>query len=108
MKIFVFSTDDKGLEAFATKEDAINFCEGIDVENGEYLFWDEFGINMEPKFSKLNQKNCVSIVSGEYDLVPFPIGLDLIDFLSNVSYVEGHGMFKDVDDIRQHLTRASK
>ena len=42
-------------------------------------------------------------MSGKYDLVPFPEILELIEFLSNVGYVEGYGMFKDVHEAGQHL-----
>ncbi|CAA0117799.1 Uncharacterised protein [Halioglobus japonicus] len=104
MKVFVFSTDDRGLEVFPSKSEAIAACEGIDVENGECLFWDEYGINLKPEFSKPNKKGSFTVVSGIYDLVPFPIGLELIDFLPHVGYVEGHGMFNSVPELRRHLT----
>ncbi|MBQ0753307.1 MAG: hypothetical protein KBT87_11310 [Gammaproteobacteria bacterium] len=105
MIIFAFSTDDNGLEVFPTKDEAINYCEGIDVEEGLWLFWDESGENMEAKFSVPNKKDGSWVQSGVYDLVPFPIGLELIEFISNVGYVEGRGIFNTVQDIRLHLTR---
>ena len=108
MKIFAFSTDDKGLEVFSSKKEAIAYCEGIDVENGGWLFWDEFGTSLESKFSAPNRKEGFSVVSGKYDLVPFPLGSDLIEFLPNVGYVEGRGMFKDIQEIHQYLTRTSR
>lgn len=37
MKIFAFSTDDKCLKVYASKEDAISCCEGIDVEKEQFL-----------------------------------------------------------------------
>jgi hypothetical protein len=79
MKIFAFATDDKGLEVFLSKEEAIAYCEGIDVENGEWLFWDEYGASLEAKFSIPNKKGRFSVVSGKYDLVPFPQGLELAE-----------------------------
>jgi hypothetical protein len=105
MRVFVFSTDDLGLEVFASKQDAIAACEGIDVENGECLFWDEHGISLKAEFSIPNKKGSFTVVSGTYDLVPFPEGLELIEFLPKVSYVEGHGHFKDVAEVKRHLTR---
>ncbi len=108
MKIFAFSTDDRGLKVFPSKEEAIGYCEGIDIENGEWIFWDEFGTSMEAKFSTPNQKGKFTVVSGQYDLVPFPEGLELIEFLSNVGYVEGSDMFRDVNEVRQHLTRQAR
>jgi hypothetical protein len=107
MKIFAFSTDDRGLIVFARKEDAISYCEGVDIENGEWIFWDECGINMEAKFSTPNKIGKFTAASGKYDLVSFPEGLELIEFLSNVGYVEGNGIFKDINEIRQHLTKLS-
>lgn len=104
MIVFVFSTDDRGLEVFSSKDHAIAACEGIDVENGECLFWDEFGVSLKPDFSKPNEKGRFSVVSGVYDLVSYPLGLELIEFISHVGYVEGHGMFNSVEDVRSHLT----
>lgn len=105
MRVFVFSTDDLGLEVFDSKKDAIAACEGIDVENGECLFWDERGVSLKAEFSTPNKKGSFTVVSGIYDLVPFPEGLDLIEFLPKVGYVEGHGHFKDVAEVKRHLTR---
>ncbi|QQD18363.1 hypothetical protein I6N98_00340 [Spongiibacter nanhainus] len=105
MRVFVFSTDDLGLEVFDSKQDAIDACEGIDVENGECLFWDEHGIGLKAEFSTPNKKGSFTVVSGTYDLVPFPEGLELVELLPKVGYVEGHGHFKDVTEIKQFLTR---
>jgi hypothetical protein len=104
MKIFVFSTGDRGLEVFESKEAAIAACEGIDVENGEFLFWGEHGICLGAVFSKPNKRGSFTAISGVYDLRLLPDGLELLEFLPNVGYVEGHGMFNSVEEIRQHLT----
>lgn len=63
---------------------------------------------MEAKFSTPNQNGKFSVVSGKYDLVPFPEGLGLIEFLSNVDYVEGRDMFRGVSEVHQHLTRQAR
>ena len=47
MRIFVFAQDDHGLEVFPTEEAAISYCECIDVEEGNYLFWDSTSLPLE-------------------------------------------------------------
>lgn len=105
MKIFAFSTDDGGLEVFRRKENAIVYCEGVDVENGEWVFWDEKSVNLKAKFSEPNINGLFFVSSGKYDLISFPEGLGLQQFLSNVAYVEDRGMFSDIGEIRRQLTR---
>ena len=41
--IFVIATDDFGLMVFQTKKKVTALCEGVDVEEGNYLFWDNEG-----------------------------------------------------------------
>ena len=108
MKIFAFSADDTGLTVFSSKGDVCDYCEGIDVENGEWVFWNEEGVNLKAEFSEPNKKGLFSVVSGKFDLILFPEGLELSEFLSNVSYVDGDEMFADVNDVRKHLTRIRK
>lgn len=108
MKIFAFAIDDRGLIVFPDKHSAIDYCEAIDIQNGEWLFWDEFGISLEPKFLEPEKKLKLFSKNQEYDLIPFPTGLELIGFLSNVGYIDDRAKaFKDVYDVLRHLTKSA-
>jgi hypothetical protein len=90
--IFAFATDDCGLMAFATEPDAISYCEGIDVENGEWSFFAHDGSPLEAHFTTPNRKGSFTGASGTYVLRPNASGPSLCSLLSNVSYVEGEGL----------------
>jgi hypothetical protein len=68
--IFVAEPESLSLYAFATEAEATAHCEGIDVENGEWLFWSDLGEPLEPHFTVPNQRGMSSAVSGSYRLVP--------------------------------------
>ena len=102
--IFVLATDDWGLEVFPTKEEAIAACEGIDVEEGNYLFWDNDGSSLEARFSTPNKHGSFTVVSGVYDLLPEDNGDPLVSVLSKAKYLEANSWFSSVEAVRRHLT----
>ena len=101
--IFVFSQDDRGLEVFATETEAIQSCEGIDVEDGNYLFWDNTGSPLSPVFTKPNERGKFVVVSGEYSLQPAAEGEQMNSVLSQVAYLEANNWFSKLDDVQKHL-----
>ena len=103
MITFAFSTDDRGLEVFPSREDAIAYCEGVDVENGLWVFWDQNGEGLSVEFTSPNQKSCYSVVSGAYVFKPFPAAISLLEFSSSIGYVEGRGIFNTLDDVINYL-----
>jgi hypothetical protein len=102
--IFVFDHDDRGLEVFQSKREAISACEGIDVEDSPCEFWDNDGKALRAVFTKPNKRGSFSSVSGTYQLEPNPTGASLIEILPKVSYVEGTPPLNSLEAVRQHLT----
>lgn len=103
MIVFAYATDDGGLEVFPTVADALSYCEFVDVTEGDWLFWNERGINLTATVVNTETKKLP-----KYELLPFPDGLELIEFISNVTYVEGRGIFEDTEEIKRHLTKLNK
>jgi hypothetical protein len=105
--IFAFATDDRTLHVFANESMACSYAEGIDVEDGIWLFFANDGNPLVPSFTKANERRRFSIVSGSYFLsqgAP-PNARHLLDILPEVSIVEGE--LKSVEAVRQLLTNGS-
>ena len=102
--IFVLIHDDSGLVVYPNEHSAVAACEGIDVEQGEYAFWDDSGQSLKAVFSIPNQRGTWSVQSGRYDLKPDPLGASLQSCLERVAYVEQEGQLISVEDIRAYLS----
>jgi hypothetical protein len=102
---FVFATDDESLSVHSTDAMACAQAEGIDVEDGLYLFFDDAGRPLRPVFSTPNKRGRFSVLSGVYALHTEPSGdpSGLLDILPQVTSVEGE--LRSVEAVRQHLTR---
>lgn len=108
--VFALATDDHGLLVFATEAAAIAYCEGIDVEDGGWLFFANDGSPLEPNFSKPSQRGTFVVISGEYTLRPakpsaYP---PLRDRLHEVTSVQGIPGVSSVRDVERLLTIGSK
>jgi len=68
--IFAVASDERTLMSFATEAQAVAYCEGLDVEAAEWLFWDDRGQPLEPMFSVPNKRGLFSVKNGVYSLVP--------------------------------------
>jgi hypothetical protein len=92
--IYVFSKDDRGLGVYATQREAVAACEGIDVEDGNYMFFSSDGRPLQPKFTSSNRRGMFMITSGVYVLesVGQSSAPGLRELLGRVTYVEGCGL----------------
>ena len=101
---FAFATDDRSLFAFVSDVEACRHAEGIDVEDGLWLFFDDGGRSLVPVFTTPNEKGRFTVTSGVYSLHPNRANdaATLMDLLAEVSIVEGE--CDSVADVRQHLT----
>ena len=79
--MFALATDDGGLMAFPSTDDAEAYCEGIEVENGVWLFFADDGSPLEARFRRPT--------NGTYVLLRAVSGLWLQERLSKVQSVEG-------------------
>jgi hypothetical protein len=68
--IFAAATDEMTLFVFATAERALSYCEGIDVEEGGWLFWDGAGSALRAAFITPNHRDGACVGNGVYRLVP--------------------------------------
>ena len=68
--IFAIETEERSLHAFESEEDATSYCEGLDVEAAVWLFWDDRGAPLEPRFSTPNKRGLFVVRNGEYSLAP--------------------------------------
>jgi hypothetical protein len=48
--VFALSTDDRTLHVFPDVETAVRHAEGVDVEDGVWLFFSDEGARLEPVF----------------------------------------------------------
>jgi hypothetical protein len=66
--IFAVATDERSLSVFEDESKAIAACEGLDVEAGDWLFWDDAGRPLEPVFSVPNRRGMFIVRNGTYTL----------------------------------------
>ena len=85
--------------------------EGINVENGEYQFFDERGRPLAAEFYESNRQGggllgCLSWVqSGKYHLVLVPTkescGSTLLEILDSITGIEKNPHFSDLREVRR-------
>jgi hypothetical protein len=107
--IFAFATDDKTLMVFPNGSEAIAYCEGVDVEEGNWLFFDGEGNPLDAVFTTPNKHGSFSVVSGVYILQPSAeVSVkSLLDQLGEVAAVEGKPPLNSVAEIKKLLTLRS-
>src|SRR3954471_1178391 len=81
--MFALATDDGGLMAFPSTDDAEAYCESADVENGVWLFFSDDGSPLEARFRRP--------ANGTYVLQRAVAGLWLQERLAQVRSVQGCG-----------------
>jgi hypothetical protein len=97
--VFVFANDDKTLSVYGTESEAVSACEGIDVAEGNYLFFDAKGFELTSVFDKPNRIGKIFTTSGSYHLTKAEDGTLLADLLPVVSAVEGKYPIESIADI---------
>jgi hypothetical protein len=103
--IFAVETEERTLMTFPSEAKAVAYCEGLDVEAAVWLFWDDRGEPLEPKFSVPNKRGLFVVRNGVYSLVP--AGPDhqavLNDALDEVLTFEGPAPFISAEGVRAYL-----
>ncbi|MCM1981248.1 hypothetical protein [Lyngbya confervoides] len=100
---FVLSLDDRGLEVFESDSAAIAACEGIDVEDGNFLFWDSAGQPLAAEFIRPNTRGSFTVGSSQYRLVPTAEAPVLLDCLDQAAYFEGGLGLSSLQDVEHYL-----
>ncbi|MBB4128356.1 hypothetical protein GGR77_003683 [Xanthomonas translucens] len=106
--IFALATDERTLMVFSTPDEAIAHCEGIDVEDGLWLFWAESGAALQPLFLTPNYRDSIVVGSGTYRLVlaqPLP---GLAQTLGEISAMEANPFFSSLQAVQAHLARVAQ
>jgi len=104
--IFAFA-EDGTVSVYADLDALRGYCEGIDVESGTYVFYDEDGVWLRPRFIEPNRPGWLgSIVSGRYLLEPAPTPADVDPIevaLAEASGLDANPWFRDLDALRAHV-----
>ncbi len=107
--IFVFA-EDQTLAILDNINDVRRECEGIDVENNVYQFFDEKGLKLEPKFIEPNKKGKISgligwVQSGVFNLEKSNThnSLAILDVLKNTLGLKPNKYFQSLGEIREFL-----
>jgi hypothetical protein len=105
--IFVAETEERSLYAFPTEADAIAYCEGLDVEAGIWLFWDDSGNPLEPLFSVPNKRCLFTVTNGVYSLVPATPGhhSPLAEVVNKFLHFEASAPFNSEAGIRSYIAQ---
>lgn len=106
--ILVF-LDDATLDVVSVGDNLVGRYEGVDVEAGEYTFFDHEIKKLTPRFTKPNAKGSFlglikSVASGEYELVAGE--RDKVEFLSRLGQLTGinpNARFQSLDEIRKYV-----
>ena len=101
--IFAVATDENALLVFANTGEAIAYCEGIDVEAGGWLFWDEGGAALNPEFLTANDRGRFVVGSGAYRLVPALGKPSLSEALARIRTMEANPHFASIAELREYL-----
>jgi hypothetical protein len=102
--IFAFATDDRILHAFATPEDGIAYCESVDIEGGNWLFFAANGQSLAPRVTRRSTGRFL-IAPGSYVLEASEAGPALKEILDQVACVEGCGL-TSVEAVRSLIAAA--
>ena len=108
--IFIFAEDNTLIVAGNLSE-ARRECEGIDVEDGVYNFFDDQGRPLRPTFSTPNTKSKlfgpISVVqSGVFDLEVDTDSKETIhSFLTNKVALESNPHFSCLEEIKEFITK---
>ena len=106
--IFAVATDEKSLHVFPTEAAAVAYCEGIDVQAGTWLFWNRYGVALQPEFLAPNQQGRLFVASGAYRLVPAAgPAASLGERLAGIAVIEGNPYFSSLAAIEAHLAGAA-
>lgn len=102
------------LNVYSSEAELQGACEGIDVQEGVYRFFDKAGRPLEPEFYEPNKKGKISgpidwVISGKYRLVrPEQSVLSgLKEVLGSVTGLEENPYFSGLEEIQGFLTNQS-
>src|SRR5688572_11424078 len=98
--VFAEATDERCLSAFENDSEAIAYCEGIDVAEGNWLFWDDSGNPLEPVFSTASR-------GGKYTLQRSTSMryVHLIEALDSIRTFDARAPFDRKEGVLAHISQ---
>jgi hypothetical protein len=103
---FALATDDNTLMVFGSEKEAIGYCEGLDVFNGNWLFFSQNGTPLKAIFSTAPKGKWL-IDHGKYSLIPDD-GPGLRELFPRIAAVEGPPDVKSLADVERVLADAER
>ena len=106
--IFAVETEERTLMTFLSEAEAVAYCEGLDVEAAVWLFWNDRGDPLEPKFSIPNKRSLFVVRNGVYSLVfAGPDHHAILDeAIDEVLTFEGPAPFNSAEGVRAYIRGA--
>jgi|SRR5688572_7863249 hypothetical protein len=100
--VFAEATDERSLSAFENDSEAIAYCEGIDVTEGSWLFWDDSGNPLEPVFF-------TAIGGGKYTLQRSTSMryVHLMEALDSIRTFDAGAPFDCKEGVRAHISQSA-
>lgn len=102
--IFALAKDEGTLMVFDNEESAVAYCEGIDVEEGGWQFWDEDGVSLTAEFLTPNYRSGRTVGNGTYRLLPDSRLPSLASALALVSHLESNPYFATLAEVESRVT----
>ena len=106
--IFAAATDENTLFVFASIAEAIAYCEGIDVEDDGWIFWDDAGNALSAEFLTPNHRGRFAIGGGTCRLVQASGKPTLTEFIASIRHIDGNPYFSTLSAVREHLAPAAQ
>lgn len=103
--IFAFATDDRTLTVFPDAAAAVASCGGIDVAEGQWLFFDDAGVALAAEFAEPAVRKGPFVSHGRYSLRPCAAGRRerLLNVLPIVAAVEGSAELPTASAVARRL-----
>ena len=90
--VFALDTDDRGVLAFPSPDEAAAYCKAVDVEDGFWRFFADDGSPLEARFERVMEPESAAVVPRTYTLHRGMSGLWLQERLDQVVAVSGCGI----------------
>jgi hypothetical protein len=105
--IFAVETEERALTVFSTEDEAVAYCEGLDVEAATWLFWKADGSPLEAEFITPNKRSWFSVQNGTNRLVSASPEhhAHLSEALDEILRLEKNSFFRSLPAIREHLAK---
>lgn len=107
--IFAVETEERTLITFLNELEAVNYCEGLDVEAAIWLFWNDRGEPLEPLFITPNKRGFFTVQNGTYSLIPASADhhADLLEALDEILNFDSPEPFNSAEGIRKYLKESN-